>query len=406
MANLEKTDLGRLLVNSPNVSIFVSLLPSSNNTVIVKYSPEIVVSCVIPPQQFNIKYATTGNLAKKNHVKIRTPTLIMSCGYADFPENLFDFHGLEFTLWQLDTTKKTSIQVKPYLLANVYDKGKVCYGDLTPKSLRQAYNYYWASNFNDDIKYKHVCNHRDHSYPWHVGCKCDGSQKEHTCNCPRKIFHSHFGCGCTTVAKSIICRAKCSLDKKHQCTCCDAIISQLPSKFNSLNKSQIEQVAHPTGDKNYPGCGCSYRHKRYCKCGKNRCNCLCSCNCCNNKCNHTVCECSCCKNTCNCKCRCSPLEKLQYYLNTYQENLLSKQPWKDRTNFFCGESYWAMPRGSDAILVTGNTKLLKDVPKKYWRKDRDGRPLLIAAANKNKSEWVFESGSYTFTLDAKNVIFK
>lgn len=409
MEKLEKTiqNLGKLFIGTDK--IFVSLLPTSATTVLVKYSPEILVSCIIPPKDFEIKYSSTKNFVKKRDLLIGTPTLIMSCGYSDTPSvNNYDSINTGYTLWVLDTSRDSGVFVKPYKLANIYEEGTICFGDLIPTNLRQAFNYYWTSGFNDDIKLPHSCLNRVHKYEWHSGCYCDGLKKSHICSCSRKTFHSHIGCGCTTIGESKRCKGQC---KKIKCVCCKAIakLQKKKLKKKKLSDKQLLKVASLKLDigEVYPGCKCYWRHKRDCPCARNKCNCPCSCNCCNKLCKHDFCECSCCKNKCGCKCKCSKLEKIKQHLTTYHQRLLPKQRWKNLTAFFCGEKYWAAQEEAEAVLVCSTRKLLEAIPKKFWRRDRDGRPLIIALGNRRGLRgWEFRSGSYRFYLDHRSVVFK
>jgi len=404
-------NLGKLFIG--NGKIFISLLPTSATTILVKYSPEVLVSCIVPPKNFEIKYSSTKNFIKKCDLLLGTPTLIISCGYGDIPSvNNYQSINAGYTLWSLDTSRNNGVFVKPYKLANVWEKGKICFGDLTPTNLRQAFNYYWTSGFNDDIKLPHTCLNKAHNYEWHSGCYCNGSEKKHKCSCSRKTFHSHHGCGCTTVEKSKKCRGTCKERfAETNCICCRAItkLQKKKSKKKQLSDKQLLKVSAiklKEGEV-YPGCHCSWRHKKSCSCFKGRCACFCKCKCCNNLCKHVSCECSCCKNTCACKCKCSKLEKIQQHLTTYHQKLLPKQSWKDRTAFFCGEKYWATPEGAEGVLICNKRKLLEAIPKKFWRRDRDGRPLIIASGNrKGLRGWEFCSGNYKFYLDHRNVVFR
>jgi hypothetical protein len=58
-----KSNLG--LLNIGGRQVFTSLLPSQAESVIVKYQPEIQVSCVIPPQKFAISYAYSRSTRNK-----------------------------------------------------------------------------------------------------------------------------------------------------------------------------------------------------------------------------------------------------------------------------------------------------------------------------------------------------
>jgi len=409
MEKLKIQNLGKLPLG--NTNIFVSLLPTGVKNILVKYSPEVLVSCIIPPKDFHIQYSSVKSYSssKKHNLELASPALIMSCGYGDIPAaRTHKAINSGYTLWALDTTRDDGIYVKPYKLANVWDQGKICFGDLTPNSLRQAFNYYWTSGFNDDIKIPHIfCLNKKHKYEFHSGCVCDESQKKHICDCSRKTFHNHYGCGCTTVAKSKNCKGSC---KEKDCSCCKAIRTyQKKNKKNGMSDKKISKLAviKLEHGKLYPGCNCSWRHKRHCSCAKTSCGCVCDCDCCNKHCEHGSCECKCCRNVCKCKCNCSKVEKLKQHLTTYHQTKLPLQKWKNRTAFFCGEKYWAAPEGAEGVLVSNDRRLLTAIPQQFWRRDRDGRPLVIALGHRQGIRgWEFRSGSYSFYLDHRNVVFK
>jgi len=434
-APIKKPNLGLLSIGAKQ--IFVSLLPSQAESVIVKYQPDIQVSCVIPPLEFPIKYAHSRRTSLKKTLTITTPTLIMSCGYGDIPMPR-NYKRLirPYTLWAIDTHRKSKIYGKPYLFANVYDSGSICFGTLNPASLRQAYNYYWTSSFNAELyrinrEIIHTCNNKTHDFVYHTGHKCDPTKKRHTCACPRVTFHQHYGCGCTTVGESKACRGACGrspaqtsqeydLDQAGRtsrrrgrsqtsaCDCCQAIQAvQAEARLVDPNIGQrkLNKLAIIAEGTDYPGCGCNYRHKRGCQCKNLRCACQCFCICCTVECGHGVCLCSCCQKTCRCRCNCSAESKFTCHLKDYHEKLMPKQKWKDRTSLFCGTKFWAAPKAGAGVIMSNDKVLLRQIPKKFWRKDKNGHALLISLANK-KSEggWFFESGGFTFELSDANVI--
>ena len=416
---LGKLDLGQILLPR---SVFVSLIPSQTESVIVKYQPSVQVSCVIPPQEHTAMYDYGRGISQKKPLKITSPHLIMSCGYSDIP-NPVSYKRLvqPYTFWVIDTERKGDIYVKPYLFSNVWANGKVCFGGLKPASLRQAYNFYWSSGFNGELYreengIRHICNNKRHSYRMHRGHSCDPSFKQHGCQCSRKTFHRHNmtdgqrgGCGCTAVGASKSCKGSCQHAEETRCDCCRAIKAhQSAAKIADPNIGvrKLGRLAS-VEDGPYPGCGCGFRHKRGCACAKNTCSCPCSCPCCSSACNHGVCRCSCCKEECNCPCRCSAQLMYQRHLETYHDVQIKRQKWDKRNQVFCGSKFWAAPRGADGILISNERSLLGFIPKKFWRKDQHGNPMVIALANRHKNgHWEFESGGFTFSLSSENVISK
>jgi len=410
----EQTELGKIDISTP---IYVSLIPTIANSVIVKYDPDIQISCVIPPRDYEVTFNIKHSKVRKN-INVKAPSLIMSCGYKDVPTPLTYknvAHG--YGLYVIDESKKAEIWAKPYLLANVWEHGNICFGSLLPGSLRQAFNYYWTSGFNADLlRSPHRCDKKLHHYDYHVGCQCL-KQKTHQCDCNNEIFHNHYGCGCNTVAKSKKCKGTCGKEsatsENKTCTCCIAITAALKKILKEkpgLSKTKIAAlIKNPesgVGKITYPGCGCSSRHKKSCDCRLRKCNCPCSCECCLKTCSHQLCSCACCKGKCNCGCNCSELQKLTAHLTNYHDIQLKEQKWSNYTATFCGMKFWAAPKGADGVLVSNNRQLINNIPRKYWRKDRLGQPLIICLANKDADKWKFESGGYAFSMDEKYVITK
>lgn len=421
IAENKTEDLG--LIELPSDAVYVSLIPTGSTSVMVKYRGEVQVSCVIPPKEFDIKFASGRAYHRNkqfNTTKIKSPTLIMSCGYGEVPTPRTYHHvSLGYTLWVVDVENKQQVSVKPYLLANVWEKGTICFGSLHPTSLRQAFNYYWSSSFNDELtKPTHTkCPNAEHRYLWHNGCQCEEYFSHNTCDCPRETFHSHHGCRCSTVRESKKC-SKTKCDAQWLCACCTAITRQKEkAKKEGKTVKEIAKLHEIDGlvaaglleksTQEYPDCGCGWRHKRTCKCSKGTCTCECQCNCCKKTCSHETCYCPCCQQTCNCGCRCTPTERFGHYIVQYHNELLPNQPWKDRTAFFCGEAYWAAPKGAEGVLVSNNPKLMAKIPAKYWRRDKNNIPLVIALANrKDEKTWIFDSGPISFSLNSKSVVIK
>lgn len=80
----------------------------------------------------------------------------------------------------------------PYGLANVYDYGVICFGDVFdryPRDLRQAWNYYWESPFNQensgyiDYHQLHCMGVVSHNYAGHRDGACICACCLNICNC-------------------------------------------------------------------------------------------------------------------------------------------------------------------------------------------------------------------------------
>lgn len=93
------------------------------------------------------------------------------------------------------------------------------------------------------------------------------------------------------------------------------------------------------------------------------------------------------------------------YIDNYHKEIYARQDWLDITQEICAAPYWACPKGGDAILITRNKELLKQIPKKFWRK-HSNTPIIIARARKMAKDWKFESGNFAFTLPHDKVTMK
>jgi len=84
---------------------------------------------------------------------------------------------------------------------------------------------------------------------------------------------------------------------------------------------------------------------------------------------------------------------------------MPKQAWRDRTDLFCGTKFWAAPKAGMGVLLSNDKVLLRRIPRKFWRTDKNGHALIIALANKKtEGGWLFESGGFTFELSNENVM--
>lgn len=383
--------------------IYVNLLPSSTTSIIVKYQPGIQVSCVLSPKEHTINFGNTRR-SSKTKIKIDAPTLIMSCSYSNIAHIGAPTFGTYY-LNSLNTEKNNRVFAKAFQLANIYQDGRICFGTLKPQSMRIAFNYYWTSNFNAELfRYPHRCRKQVHGYRGHIGCECTDDIEHVACNCPRITFHNHIGCGCTSVTNSVKCRGKCD---ENTCVCCQAINRVLQEKASQVGKTvstlRRKKANCIVENEPFPYCGCDWRHKRGCACKKGICNCECKCPCCLETCNCPECKCRCCLETCNCPCRCNPSKMFEHHLKYYCEET-KKDEWEDKTAFICGKKYWGSPKGAEGIIISKNRKLLRSIPKKYWRKSYTDEPIIIALANKVDREWHFESGNYKFRIPERLVL--
>lgn len=89
---------------------------------------------------------------------------------------------------------------------------------------------------------------------------------------------------------------------------------------------------------------------------------------------------------------------LEDYVKEYHKSGIKQQGWSDLTDEICGKKFWASPKGSEALLINSSKALLKKIPYKFWRKDVNGQPFIIALANDAGDHWEFNSGTFKFKL--------
>ena len=93
-------------------------------------------------------------------------------------------------------------------------------------------------------------------------------------------------------------------------------------------------------------------------------------------------------------------EDLEDYVKLYHNEGIAYQGWDDYTSRVCGKKFWASPSGAEGVLITSCNHLLKKIPYKYWRRNHQGYPMIIALATQKDNHWEFTSGGFKFCLDA------
>lgn len=336
---------------------------------------------------------------------IQAPTLALSMVYEDVPSlrSMTRIPVKEVKIFAFNDRRKDGAYVKPFNFPNVWDHGAICFGDLSPQNLREAYNTFWASTFNDDLGLRAVdtCEGTQHDYPsTHQGCICTGEAVEHKCSCSTETFHRHYGCGCYTVKASKKCRGSCGF--RSYCACCLAIKTRRAELWTTLGRDltkREESRAAVIDGEPYPGCYCTYRHKRGCPCGSYRCDCPCKCQCCTKTCSHDVsCLCWCCRGLCRCFCACCSMsDLLQRCLSS--GGVRETDPWTNRADFFCGTKYLGSEGSVDAILISRSRDLLSRIPRQYHR-SFNGSACIVALGHRLNQDdlWHFDGGSFAFQL--------
>ena len=139
--NLGTLDLG-------NNKIYVVALPTASNKIVVNYGDSsIKVSCALPAKEHKIMYRSDGDYDQQT-AKIKAPPILFIGEYCDIPA---DHTVLNFYIFGLNTRCPNIIYGAPYMLANVYSSGRICFGSFRPKNLRAAYNQFWTTPFNSEL---------------------------------------------------------------------------------------------------------------------------------------------------------------------------------------------------------------------------------------------------------------
>jgi len=148
-------DLGTLSLRS---KLFVNALPSHSQAVLVNYlnsEYSYRISCVIPPAKRRVSieedYYDDYDYEEDRPsgiIEIESPALIFTGEYRDLDHrNVYP----TFYMFTYDPTAIDCIRVKPCCISNVYADGRVCTGGYTPYSLRQGYNIFWSTPFNEEL---------------------------------------------------------------------------------------------------------------------------------------------------------------------------------------------------------------------------------------------------------------
>lgn len=167
----------------------VYYLPKIASQLVITYlADDVAISIVCPNHEKNINshfVSNSGRIYADNN-QIKVPELYLT-------------HLLHKDQFLLHTHQNDKFS--PYLLANVYEYGVICFGDVfdhCPKDLRQAWNYFWESPFNQENSeyydyHKAKCaGVSEHTYAGHRSGKWD----EDACICACCIEICNCPCFC------------------------------------------------------------------------------------------------------------------------------------------------------------------------------------------------------------------
>lgn len=346
------------------------LVPGESVGTIVQYSPEIRISCALPPKKRLITaqfYKNRSDLQLK--AEIETPLLLWSqylyirpsctgnswcaCPTCDSAYNkhhalcychecferkrdklkynpkLANFQYL-FNLYALKSLE-TEIDLSVISLPNVDSSGKVCFGlTNSPTNLRAANNIFWEAPFNNDYAYQKPthknCAFKTHSYI--NGPHFVGKHKTSPTSCRRAINH------------------------KAHCKC-------------------------PNKEKNV--------HLVVCDC-YSQCRCSCECLCCLGQCK-CVCFCLCCQNACSCNCACNLtgefVQLIQQSINRYKTNV-----WRMHETIV-GTGSIATNKPVAGVFITFDKKTLEE-NKNSVLNHTFGKCIIGFATRNDDEQWVVD----------------
>jgi len=170
----------------------VYFLPKNAQQLVVTYlADDIAVSIVVPKHKKDIHSSFVADSGRTTQSKLSV----------DVPE-LYLTHLLQEDQFLLNAHQNGLLA--PYVFANVYDYGAICFGDFfdhCPQDLRQAWNYYWETPFNQENSefyeyHKEKClGTSSHSYAGHkesINNNCICACCIEICNCPCYCIQSHL----------------------------------------------------------------------------------------------------------------------------------------------------------------------------------------------------------------------
>jgi len=305
----------------------IFLVPTETHKIVVKLQPSLGVSCFFQPKIRPLR----ASCDKHNEVDFfkKTPSLLLhqvlfsqlNCGPFSACK-ICDFHSLlcycqdcllvrksdtrslrarrhraiksaRYMLYEVIDPDKDCFQIRPYRIANVGERGSICFGGQTiPPSSRQANFNFWNSTFNNDYTEIHKPHRSSHCTNKHHGVRpfrnCSGTFRNHSLRCRKKVVHN--------------------------CNC-------------------LQNDSYHKGD-----CLCFYR-----------CQCPCECLCCKNiNICQCPCTCSCCLKQCNCPCDCDRNILFAKQLEAY----VAETETCDGFPFIFGSSYLASTKKTDGIFIT------------------------------------------------------
>lgn len=362
----------------------IYLVPSETQGIVIQHYPRFRISCILPATKRKLKLSFTKDEWKSKEFEFSTPDILLSqcitiagnrhlyciklehygCNCITCKPNLHSVYchcgeclktrldGRISNHFNLFSCKKTTVDfmsgsninnniiTSPIVFANVYNDGKICFGQQRiPGNLRAANNNFWGSTFNNDFKYatfKHrwCVNKSAHYYGPHWIVK-----KNHAGNCRKLISH--------------ICGCKCLDKNKHHFTC--------------------------------GGCFC-----------------VCSCSCCLGAC-QCVCNCECCRRVCGCSCDCDYNDEFADFIQTAFSTVPGKFHSLIHVDV-TGSNWISVAQKIDGIFISSEPKLLQKVNPNFHRILIDSKVVIGLGRIIADNEWeITLENNKVLLLDDKEV---
>jgi hypothetical protein len=376
----------------------IFLLPSEGDKVIVQYSPKLTISCGLGAKERDI----TVYAGNTHTLKVKTPDLLFAqdvwwnehyipdCNCGEVCQTHRARFQSDYSLFRLGKSPngEPGIFVKPYLFANVKDSGNICWGNRRPPvNLRHANAFYWSAPFNMDL-WKKFREHRDGPCE-DILHECGGYVSENFC----AIRHE--------------CEARNNGDNCHPGHKCKSY-----ENGGVCEKVHTKQ-GHIEGKPEARDCKCKCCQntclcRTNCLCCMEECDCRLECYCCSGDC-HCRRECRCCRGDCGCGCACDLPAEFLVHLNDHHgvddewDMDGQKVAWVNMKKPVFGEKYVASPKHEEAVFISSDPEVLRQVPENQWRESLDGDNMVIGFASRTPDGWLINIGGQEINLSEKAV---
>lgn len=306
-------------------------LPSENTGIFINWDGEyytITVKLPIKERKIKAEWYRKVNGKREDRsgeVDIVTPDLLLQTTIRRFDLiPIKDYRILEY-----HSSFKRAISARPYMLSNVYEDARICFGNKNITNLRQANVTFWDGPFNPDIL---PPNRRD--WPWqHRRCRNVSKHVNDSCGKinPQNAHH-HYNishtCECST--------ADPWTANTFYCNGCGGFIPT-DEEMSKRVEEHLERLNTL--------CICSFLQE----------NCPC------------VCQCNCCAGRCSCPCDCSLEEEYFKYLRGYNGDDYGLE-WSNHNRSILGRNYnssdprfLSFPQSASALFISRDVGFINEV---------------------------------------------